>query len=394
MLRKDAQAMAQVKFCGPIEDIKIPPQSIFLNAKRNSSESCIQGKLKMANLCRAAILNKIGTKLVIADVEMPPLSRGQVLVKLLYSGVCRSQLMEIKGGRGDDPWLPHMLGHEGSGIVEEVGPGATKFSKGDEVIAGWMRTDGLEGAPPKYRWGERIVNAGRVTTFSRYSIISENRLVLKPVILDFKQAVLFGCAIPTGAGLVLNEIAPPINAKICLVGLGGIGMAALMTLLSLRVSNIIAIDRSLGKLEFAKSLGVPYVLNPNDGDIRTEVKRLFPNGADICIESAGHSSTIELGFDLIRMRGGELIFASHPPDNQKISLRPHDLICGKRIRGSWGGKCDPGRDVSRFSKILVDAGMPISDLVASVYPLSSINDAIHDLEKGEVMRPIIDLWCE
>ena len=348
----------------------------------------------MVNLCRAAILNEVGTKLEIANVEMPCLSRGQVLVKLLYSGVCRSQLMEIKGGRGDDPWLPHMLGHEGSGIVEEVGPGVTRFSRGDEVIAGWMKTDGLEGPPPKYRWGERTVNAGAVTTFSSYSIISENRLVLKPVILDFKQAVLFGCAIPTGAGLVLNEVMPPANANICLIGLGGIGMAALMTLLSVGASNIIAIDTSVNKLEFAKILGVPHVFNPNLDDIRTEVKNLFPNGADICIESAGQVSTIELGFDLIRMRGGELIFASHPPENQKISLKPHDLISGKRIRGSWGGESAPSRDVPRFSKILVDAGMPLSDLVANVYPLTSINDAIRDLERGQVMRPIIDLWNE
>jgi len=348
----------------------------------------------MANLCRAAILNEIGTELEIADVELPSLSKGQVLVKLLYSGVCRSQLMEIRGGRGDDPWLPHMLGHEGSGIVEEIGPGVTRFSKGDEVVAGWMKTDGLEGAPPKYRLGNRIVNAGRVTTFSNYSIISENRLVLKPMILNFKQAVLFGCAIPTGAGLVLNEIAPPANANICLIGLGGVGMAALMTLVSVGISNIVAIDTSSIKLEFAKSLGVPHALNPNVDDVRTKIKNIFPNGADICIESAGHSSTIELGFDLVRLRGGELIFASHPPDNQKISIKPHDLISGKRIRGSWGGKCEPCRDVPKLSKILIDAGMPLSELVANVYPLSSINDAIHDLERGQVMRPIIDLWSE
>ena len=348
----------------------------------------------MANHCRAAILNRIGAKLEIAEVEIPPLTRGQVLVKMLYSGLCRSQLMEIKGGRGNDQWLPHMLGHEGSGIVEAIGPGVTRFSKGDEVIAGWMKTDGLEGEPPKYKWGERIVNAGRVTTFSNYSVISENRLVLKPEILNFKQAVLFGCAIPTGAGLVLNEIVPSAHVNICLIGLGGIGMAALMALVSVRISNIIAIDTSVNKLNFAKSLGVPHVLNPKYDDIRKDVKNLFPNGADICIECAGHGSTIELGFDLVKFHGGELIFASHPPDNQTISLKPHDLISGKKIRGSWGGECDPCRDVPKFSSMLVEAGMPISDLVADVYPLSSINNAFQDLDRGRVMRPIIDLWNE
>ena len=346
----------------------------------------------MIRFCRAAVLKKINSKLELIDVTLPALSTGQVLVKLFYSGVCRSQLMEIRGGRGDDPWLPHMLGHEGSGIVEAVGPGVTRFSKGDAVIAGWMKTKGLEGAPPKYKSGETTINAGRVTTFSNYSIVSENRLVLKPKALSYKQAVLFGCAIPTGAGIVINEVLPSANATVCLIGLGGIGIAALMALVSLGVDNIIAVDRSSNKLNFAKSLGVPYTLNPEVDDIKAEVQKLFRNGVDICIESAGHHSTIELGFDLVRKHGGELIFASHPPDDQKISLKPHDLISGKKIRGSWGGGCEPERDVPKFAKMLVKAGMPLSDLVPNIYSLSSINEALDDLEQGKVMRPIIDLW--
>ena len=342
--------------------------------------------------CRAAILNEIGKKLEIADVEIPDLSSGQVLVKIHYSGVCRSQLMEMNGGRGDDPWLPHMLGHEGSGTVEEIGPNVTRFSRGDDVIAGWIKTDGLEGASPKYKWGSRIVNAGKVTTFSNYAIISENRLVHKPAVIDFKQAVLFGCAIPTGAGLVINEISPPSNAKICLIGLGGVGLAALMTLIALGIENIIVIDTSATKLKLAKTLGARCMLDPNVVDVRAEVQKEFCGGADICIESAGLSSTIELGLDLVKVFGGELIFASHPPDNQKISIKPHDLISGKRIRGTWGGRCDPNKDIPKFSKLLFDSGMPLSDLTADIYPLSSINEAICDLEKGKVMRPIIDLW--
>ena len=348
----------------------------------------------MADLCRAAILRKLKSDLEIVNLEIPELSTGQVLVRLLYSGVCRSQLMEISGGRGDDPWLPHMLGHEGSGIVEKTGPGVTRFSAGDEVIAGWLKTDGLEGQPPKYKWGNHVVNAGRVTTFSNYAVISENRLVRKPSVLDFKQAVLFGCAIPTGAGLVVNEIAPAITSRVCLIGLGGIGLAALMALVSMGVRNIVVVDTSRDKLEFAKSLGVGQTLNPKDVDIRTAVSELFEGGADVCIESAGLAATIELGFDLVRKQGGELIFASHPPDDQRISLKPHDLISGKKIRGSWGGECDPGRDVPKFSKMLVSAGMPLAEMVTDVYPLSSINQAISDLEKGKVMRPLIDLWHE
>ena len=214
----------------------------------------------------------------------------------------------------------------------------------------------------------------------------------KPTVLDFKQAVLFGCAIPTGAGLVINEIAPSTNAKICLIGLGGVGLAALMTLIALGIENIIAIDTSATKLTLAKSLGVRCALDPNAVDVKAKVHKEFCGGADICIESAGLSSTIELGLDLVKVLGGELIFASHPPDNQKISIKPHDLISGKRIRGSWGGACDPNTDIPKFSKLLFDSGMPLSDLTADIYPLSLINEAISDLEKTKVMRPIIDLW--
>ena len=157
------------------------------------------------NISRAAVLEKLGQPLVIKNIELPPLLPGQILVKVLFSGVCRSQLMEVRGKRGNDPWLPHLLGHEGSGIVLAIGKDVTKVKIDDEVILGWIKGEGLDAPGAKYRCGKQIINSGGVTTFCNYTIVSENRLVKKPIGLEFDTAVLFGCALPTGAGMVLNE---------------------------------------------------------------------------------------------------------------------------------------------------------------------------------------------
>ena len=172
---------------------------------------------------RAAVLESLGHPLAIRDMKLPELLEGQVLAKVLFSGVCRSQLMEVRGGRGKDPWLPHLLGHEGSGIVLAVGDGVTKVKPGDAVILGWVKGDGLDAAGAKYICGDQIINSGKVTTFCNYTVASENRLVVKPASLPFDTAVLFGCALPTGAGMVLNELRPSVDHTVVVLGLGGIG---------------------------------------------------------------------------------------------------------------------------------------------------------------------------
>ena len=142
---------------------------------------------------KAAILFDTSGLLLIKKVTSNPLSTGQVLVKILFSGVCRSQLMEVRGSRGEDPWLPHLLGHEASGVVVDVGPGVTKVQSGDEVILTWIKGEGLDAPGAQYKLGDQIINSGRVTTFCNYSVVSESRVVKKPEGLPFDEAVLFGC---------------------------------------------------------------------------------------------------------------------------------------------------------------------------------------------------------
>jgi len=336
----------------------------------------------------AAVLTKLNHPLVIRELELPSLLRGQVLVKVLYSGVCRSQLMEIKGGRGEDPWIPHLLGHEGSGVVVSVGDGITKVSPGDGVILGWIKGVGLEAPGAIYTSEGQKINSGKVTTFSNYTIVSENRLVKKPTELPFDVAVLFGCALPTGAGMVINELKPTSSDSIALIGLGGIGLSALIALKALGLQKIIAIDISEKKLGLAKSLGADHIINPNKDNLRKNIFALTGQGVDFCIESGGQISTIELGFSIIK-KTGKLLFASHPPNGELIKISPHELIGGKKISGSWGGATAPDRDIPSMFTLFDNAKIPLNALLTKRYTLQSINLALNDLENGKVFRPLI-----
>lgn len=343
----------------------------------------------MDKFARAAVLEELGKPLVVKDIELPELLSGQVLVKVLNSGVCRSQIMEVRGGRGNDPWLPHLLGHEGAGIVVAIGAGITKVKPGDEVILGWVKGEGLDAPGAKYKCGDQIINSGRVTTFSNYTVVSESRVVKKPSTLAFDAAVLFGCALPTGAGMVLNEVKPSSDSSVVILGLGGVGLSALMALKAIGVNMVIAVDRSEEKLELARQLGIVHVFNSASVDFRQSVLDLTNGGADICVESGGQTSTIELGFSLIRKGGGKLLFASHPPEGEMIRLAPHELISGKQIAGSWGGATQPDRDIPRMVQLFEDAKIPYRSLLTKRYSLERINEAIEDLEAGRVFRPLI-----
>lgn len=343
----------------------------------------------MIKTTRAAVLEVLGKPLVIKEVEIPVLLPGQVLVKVFFSGMCRSQLMEVRGGRGEDPWLPHLLGHEGSGEVLAVGEGVTKVQPGDEVILGWLKGQGLDAPGAKYRCDGQVINSGRVTTFSDHTIVSESRLVKKPAALPRDVAILFGCALPTGSGMVINELQPAAGSTVAVLGLGGIGLSALMALRAFECKQIIAIDLSDEKLALAKEFGATHVVNPTRDNVLDTVLKLTGDGVDFCIESAGTVLSIELGFSLIRKGSGKLLFASHPPEGETIKLAPHELISGKQIAGSWGGGSMPDRDIPKMFEIFRGGNVPLNRLITKRYRLEQINEALDDLEAGTVFRPLI-----
>lgn len=341
---------------------------------------------------QAAVLIETSQPLELKTIYPRDLKKGQVLVEILFSGVCRSQLMEVKGLRGEDKWLPHLLGHEGSGIVIATGEGVSKVKIGDEVILTWIKGDGIEAEGAQYDAEDgSIINSGKVTTFSTHSVVSENRIVKKPRSLSFKEAMLFGCALPTGAGMVLNEIKPTRDAKVVVIGLGGIGLSSVAMLISLGIKNIIAVDISQEKLKLVESWGIKSTIDASLGNIKNDIFKIYKEGADFCIESAGKTSTIEIGFSVLNKHNGLLLFASHPPEGEKISLSPHELITGKNISGSWGGAIKPDRDIPILYKTMKKSNFPLDTLISKSYPLSDINIALNDLDEGKVLRPLIHM---
>ena len=348
--------------------------------------------MQIPHTFKGAVLVETGKNIeIIENIKIPELKRGQVLVKISYAGVCHSQLMEVRGMRGHDAYLPHLLGHEAVGNVVKTGDDVTKVNTGDEVILGWIKGDGIDAGGCVYEGpkGEKI-NSGAVTAFSEYAVISENRLVKKPPNTPSKLAVLYGCALPTGAGLVFNELYPQKNANIAVIGLGGIGLSALMACSEFSPKNLIAIDIEDNKLELAKELGATHVMRSDDPDLISKVKDITDGkGVDYAAEAVGHVSTIELGFDLIKRGGGKLIFASHPKNGDKISIDPFELICGKTIFGTWGGGSNPDKDIPILDAMYAKGSLKLESLLSHSYKLEDINQALNDLEQRKIVRALL-----
>lgn len=345
---------------------------------------------------QAAILYEQNSPLkIVSEIQIPSLEKGQVLVKMAYSGLCHSQIMEYKGLRGKDNYLPHMLGHEGSGKVLEVGEGVKKVKKGDYVIVGWIKGSGLnaKGAQFTCKSFPKKINSGSVTTFCDYSIISENRLIQMPTGMPLDVAALMGCAVPTGAGIVINDIKPFQGSEIAIFGLGGIGLSSLITTNLYKCSKIITVDISDSKLELAKSLGATHTINSKKDDPIKIIRSLTKNngGVDFSIEASGKRTVIEQAFSSVRNRGGLCVFASHPKFGDKISLDPHELISGKQIRGTWGGSSNVDKDIPLLCNLYLQGKLQLEKLITKKYSLLNINEAFTDLINNKVNRPLIEI---
>ncbi|MGB5793484.1 zinc-binding dehydrogenase [Poseidonibacter sp.] len=341
---------------------------------------------------KAAVLNNTNKPLNIENIKFNTLQEGQVLVEIAYSGVCHSQLMEVRGKRGVDAWLPHLLGHEATGIVKNIGAGVSKVQIGDRVVLGWIKGDGIDAACASYTNGDKIINSGKVTTFNEFSVVSENRLVKLDKNIPLDIGVLFGCAIPTGAGIVINEIKPKSNTSIAIFGLGGIGLSSLMATKLFNFEKIIAIDIEDKKLELAKEFGATHVINSKTQDVSKMIQELTSNqGLDYAVEATGLCRIIEIAFKNVKNAGGLCVFASHPQNGDLIKLDPFDLICGKQIKGSWGGDCNPDRDLPKFFELYNQGKLPLEKLLEKRYTLDEINQALNDLENREVTRPLIEI---
>jgi Zn-dependent alcohol dehydrogenases, class III len=253
-----------------------------------------------------------------------------------------------------------------------------------------VKGEGKNVPATKYKLGDKIINSGPITTFSTYSVVSENRIVPIPAGLPKDIAVLFGCALPTGAGIIINEVRPDAKSSVVLIGMGGIGLSALFACSFFECDPIIAVDINQNKLDLAKKFGATHIINSIKKDPIAEVLKITNGvGVDISVEAAGKVKTIEMAFEMVRREGGNCVFASHPEANKKICLDPFELISGKRIQGTWGGGSNPDIDIPKIAEYYLNSDFPLELLITKTYNLEQINDALDDLESGKVFRPLI-----
>lgn len=337
----------------------------------------------------AAVLVKTGQPLELAELELPPLKPGQVLVEISFSGLCHTQVLETRGYRGEDKFLPHCLGHEGSGIVRELGAGVTRVKPDMPVVLSWIKGPGADVPGTVYRWGERSVNSGAITTFGRHAIISENRLTPLSDKVSMKQAALLGCAVPTGFGSVFNVAKPAPGQSLAVFGLGGIGLCALQAAKIAGCRPLIAVDVRPEKLALALRLGATHAVDASKEDSVAQILRLVPGGLDFAVESSGRPQAMLAALASVRSQGGAAVIVGNARQGEMLNLDPRQLNQGKKLLGTWGGDNKPERDYPRYAELLASGQADLSPLLDKTYSLSEINSAIDDLEAGRAMRPVI-----
>ncbi len=331
--------------------------------------------------------------LAVAEIELPKgLSFGQVLVKIHYSGICGAQINEIEGAKGPDKFLPHLLGHEGSGTVEDLGPGVKTVKKGDHVVLHWRPSDGLQSETPTYQWDGRRVNAGWVTTFNEYAVISENRLTVIPKDFDLKMALLFGCAITTAMGVINNDAHVKIGQSLVVFGVGGAGLNIVQAADMVSAHPVIGVDLFDSKLEMARQFGATHGFNSNNTpDLETEIRNIVgQGGADVVIDTTGNARVIELAYKLTHP-DGKTILVGVPRKGDNISIYSLPLHFKKVLTGSHGGSAEPHIEIPRYIRLHQAARMKLDGLITHEFRLDQVNKAIDLVRRGEAGKCIISM---
>lgn len=353
----------------------------------------------------AAILEKQNNTLIVDEIGiyLPGLGVGEVLVKVHCASICGAQIGEITGVAGPDKYLPHLLGHEGGGVVEEIGAGVTHVKKGDHVVMHWRKGDGIEAKPPKYQWRDREVGAGPVACFSEYAVVSENRLT--PICEDTPMdiAALMGCAVTTGLGIINNDAKLKIGQSIVVIGCGGVGLNVIQGAKMVSANPIIAVDIHDGKLEMAKQFGATHTINGRDllyspkaktlEDVLNRLAEQINKNAifDVAVECTGHTGLIALGYKIIGP-GGRLILVGQPRHGEALtiySMRQH--YCGKTVLDSEGGQTNPSTDIPRYLNLYKLGKLDLAPLITHRYPLTEINKAVETAKSGMCGKVILEM---
>jgi len=369
---------------------------------------------------RAAVLRAMGAARPYADsrplsietVTLDPPGPGEVRVAIKAAGLCHSDLSVINGDRPRP--MPMALGHEAAGVVEELGQGVTDLAVGDHVAMVFMPSCGhcnpcAEGRPALCEPGAAANGKGELLTggkrihhedetlnhhlgcsaFAERAVVSRRSLVKIDPALSFAEAALFGCAVLTGVGAVVNTAQIKAGQSAVVVGLGGVGLASVLGALASGASPVIAVDLSEDKLALARTLGPVQTVNASDADAVEQVRALTNGGADFVFEMAGSVRALEAAWKMTR-RGGTTITAGLPPPDAALPVNVVSLVGEERtLKGSYIGTCVPSRDIPRYVALYRQGRLPVDRLMSGTIALDDINAGFDRLHAGEVVRLVV-----
>ena len=339
---------------------------------------------------KAAILVESKKPLIITDIDLPTkLGFGQVLVRICYSGICGSQINEIDAAKEPDKFLPHLLGHEGSGIVEKIGEGVTTVKTGDHVVLHWRKSSGVESGTPKYLWKGKKLNAGKITTFNEKAIVSENRLTVIPSSFEMRTATLFGCAVTSGFGIVNNDAKIKIGQSVLIFGVGGIGLNVAQASSMVSAYPIVGIDIHKHKIDMGKKFGLTHGLTADSNNLNKEIYNIIgKKGADVTVDTTGNTKVIEQAYELTASDGKTIL--GGVPKN-KITIYSLPLHFKKILTGSHGGDSVPDIEIPRYIRLINKKKMTLDNMITHEFKLTEINNAIDLLRSGKAGRIVIKM---
>ena len=369
---------------------------------------------------KAAVLNAMGMQppyaeskpLSIESVELDPPGHGEVLVKIAAAGLCHSDLSVINGDRPLP--TPMVLGHEAAGSVEELGPGVEDLKKGDHVVLIFVPSCGhclpcaegrpalcepgaaantagtlLSGARRLHRNGSPLQHHLGCSAFAEYATVSRNSLIKIDFELPLDEAALFGCAVLTGVGAVLNTAHVTPGSTVAVVGLGGVGLSSVLGAVLAGARQVVAVDLFADKLELAKKLGATDVFNASNPECMEQVRAATNGGVEFAFELAGSVKAMELAYKITR-RGGTTVTAGLPPAAHTIPIPQVNLVAEERtVKGSYIGTCVPMRDLPRYVSLYRQGRLPVDRLMTGRLKLAEINAAFDRLREGKAVRQVI-----
>jgi S-(hydroxymethyl)glutathione dehydrogenase/alcohol dehydrogenase len=340
---------------------------------------------------RAAILVESGRPLVVDEIELPEaLDAGHVLVRVLYTTICGAQINEIDAVKGVDKFLPHLLGHEASAEVIEIGPGVTTVKPGDTVVLHWRPSSGIQSRTPAYKWRGQKLNAGWVTTFNEFAVVSENRMTVIPPDFDLKIAPLFGCAVTTAAGVVNNDAHLKIGESVVILGVGGVGLNVVQFAALSGGYPIVAVDLLEHKLEMARARGATHALNSSGvsaAGVSDAVRAIVgPDGPDKIIETTGVKAVIENAYELTH-KDGALVLVGVP--HEKVTINTLRVHFNMVLTGSEGGSAKPQIDIPRIIKLVNAGRLSFDGVITDEFALDDINPALDLARSGKAGRVLL-----